>query len=224
MGILKDISRAMKRCWVGDADAFLADVSGVVHIGANTGNERDRYASHGLRVIWVEPIPEVFEVLQKNIDGIDNQTAYSYLVTDKDGQGYDFSVANNFGASSSILPLKEHRKLWPRVEYERVIPLVSVTLPTLIRREGLDVSLYDSLVLDTQGSELLVFQGAVDLLDRFRFIKVEAADFEAYEGCCVMHEIETYLVDRGFERHFGDRFASRRGVGSYYNLVYRRMD
>jgi len=46
--------------WTGsilkkDPDGFLQKVSGVVHIGANTGQERELYKKYGLRVIWVEP-------------------------------------------------------------------------------------------------------------------------------------------------------------------------
>ena len=44
-----------------DPDAFLRRVRGLVHVGANTGQERESYASHGLSVIWVEPIGDVFD-------------------------------------------------------------------------------------------------------------------------------------------------------------------
>lgn len=38
---------------------------GVVHVGANLGQERELYEHYGLNVLWVEPIPEVFEQLKK---------------------------------------------------------------------------------------------------------------------------------------------------------------
>jgi hypothetical protein len=35
---------------------FLRDVTGVIHVGANTGQERFLYRLFGLNVIWIEPI------------------------------------------------------------------------------------------------------------------------------------------------------------------------
>jgi hypothetical protein len=51
----------------GDLDGFLGDVSGVVHVGANIGQERQLYAAHKLNVLWIEPISEVFKRLESNI-------------------------------------------------------------------------------------------------------------------------------------------------------------
>jgi hypothetical protein len=44
--------------------SYLRKVRGVIHVGANEGQERDLYAAFGLNVIWIEPIPEVFQVLR----------------------------------------------------------------------------------------------------------------------------------------------------------------
>jgi hypothetical protein len=55
--------------------SFLKKVPGVIHVGANTGQERSEYASLELKVLWVEPIPAVFEVLRSNIANFPNQRA-----------------------------------------------------------------------------------------------------------------------------------------------------
>ena len=50
-----------------DPDAFFHQVSGVVHVGANIGQERDLYQTLGLRVCSIEPIPDVFaRLLQRS--------------------------------------------------------------------------------------------------------------------------------------------------------------
>lgn len=46
---------------------FLRKVRGIIHVGANEGQEWDLYAIFGLNVIWIEPIPEVFRTLKRNI-------------------------------------------------------------------------------------------------------------------------------------------------------------
>ena len=48
-------------------DPVLRKARGVVHLGANSGQERFIYARRGLDVVWVEAIPEVFAELQRNI-------------------------------------------------------------------------------------------------------------------------------------------------------------
>jgi FkbM family methyltransferase len=81
-------------------------VSGVVHVGANLGQEREVYAALGLDVVWIEPIPEIFAQLKENVQGFPNQLAIEALVTDIDDKEYVFHIANNDGASSSILAFK----------------------------------------------------------------------------------------------------------------------
>src|SRR5918993_5813804 len=46
---------------------FLRDTRGVIHVGAHVGQERERYSQYGLRVLWVEPLPDHFAALQRNI-------------------------------------------------------------------------------------------------------------------------------------------------------------
>ena len=147
-----------------DPDRFLREVSGVIHVCANTGQERKFYSEYGLRVIWIEPIPEVFEKLKENVADFSQQRALKCLVTDQDNVAYQFHIANNEGHSSSILDLNLHKDIWPQVAYEKTITLRSKTLPSLLEEEHVDYSEYDSLIMDTQGSELLVLKGAVSII------------------------------------------------------------
>jgi FkbM family methyltransferase len=205
-----------------DPDGFLARASGVVHVGANSGQERDVYAKYGLRVIWIEPIPEVFESLRRNIEPYPLQSAYRYLVTNADGVETRLNIANNNGQSSSILNLKLHGDVWPEVHFTRTITVRSTTLASLLRTERIDTRRYDALVLDTQGSELLVLQGAEPIMRNLRFLKTEAADFESYEGCCQLGDIERFVAQHGFREQSRRRFAVRPEGGAYYDLVYER--
>ena len=204
-------------------DAFLKHVGGVVHVGANTGQEREQYASLGLRVLWIEPIPDIFKRLEANIASYPRQTAVQALITDVDGKLYDFHVANNDAASSSILALDRHKELWPTVSYTSSMSLRSTTLPRLFEELRLNPLLYEALVLDTQGSELLVLRGASSLLKYFEYVKTEVPDFEAYSGCCVLSEMDDFLGRLGFQEVSRRKFASLEGVGAYYDVIYQRQ-
>jgi FkbM family methyltransferase len=203
-------------------DSFLTQVSGVVHVGANTGQERELYRSCGLRVIWVEPIPEVFEQLSFNIRKFDTQRAFQALVTDVDDKEYEFHIANNGGQSSSIFSLGKHTDIWPDVHYNQSVILKSTTLASLFSRENLDSSDYQALIMDTQGSELLVLRGSLPILGNFLFIKTEVADFESYEGCCQLSDFNKFMIEHGYREFSRSKFAARAEGGSYFDIVYKK--
>lgn len=216
--LLHSPRKALKR----SPDRFLKDVSGVVHVGANIGQERELYSTHGLNVVWVEPIPEVFNQLNANIRGFRHQRAFQALVTDVDDREYEFHIANNNGASSSILEFKQHKDIWPGVDYTTTIHLKSVTLATLFQREQIDASKYQALIMDTQGSELLVLRGSIPVLNNFRYIKTEVPDFESYEGCCQLSDINDFMIEHGYREFSRNKFASRAEGGSYFDIVYKK--
>lgn len=220
---IKTLLRPFKKAFRKDPDRFLREISGVVHVGANLGQERKLYRSHDLSVIWVEPIPEAFARLNDNIRGFINQRAFQALVTDVDDKEYEFHIANNDGESSSILELKQHKDIWPDVRYTTTLRLRSMTLASLFFREGVDASKYQALIMDTQGSELLVLQGSLPILSRFRFIKTEVADFESYEGCCQLSQLNEFMTEHGYKEFSRRKFASRAEGGNYFDVVYKRQ-
>lgn len=201
---------------------FLKGARGVVHIGANTGQERDVYAKYNLDVLWVEPIDSVFDELTANIAPFPKQTALKALLTDQTGDKVTLNIASNNGASSSILPMKQHSEIWPTVHYVNAIEMTSETLPDLLARAQIDPHKYDALVMDTQGSELLVLRGAASLLKNFNIIHTEVADFESYEGCCVLSDIDGFLREHGFVELYRARMAGNRKGGTYYDVTYKR--
>ena len=207
---------------MSEGKQFLAQARGVIHVGANEGQERDLYAAHRLPVVWIEPIPEVFERLRRNISGYPGQRAYQALITDADGKPYEFHIANNDGESSSIFDLADHRDVWPDVSYERRITLKGITLASFLDRHAIDVAGFDTLVMDTQGSELLVLTGAQSILHRIEQVWTEAADFEAYRDGARLEDIGDFLSARGFREVHRAAFADRAKGGAYYDVLYRR--
>jgi 2-O-methyltransferase len=173
-------------------------------------------------VVWVEPIPDVFAELESNIASLKNQRAFRYILTDRDGDDIELKIASNNGAASSILEIGELTDIWPEIHYTSVIKMKSSTLQTFMQTENIDPNAYNALVLDTQGSELLVLKGAGEMLRHFRFIKTEAADFEAYVGCCQVKDLSEYLSGFGFREIKRKSFAEHSNGGRYYDVVYER--
>jgi len=204
-------------------DRAFREGRGVIHVGANTGAERGLYDTYGLPVFWVEPIPAVFAELTTNIAGLPGQRSANALVAAEDDRELTLHVANNHGESSSIFEFAGHRDIWPEVEFVDEIQMTSVTLPTLLRRERLEHAPYDLLVLDTQGSELLILRGASSLLHDFRYIQSEVADFDAYAGGCTRKELTEFLKGYGFREWGVNAWPERSNEGGrYYEILYRR--
>jgi FkbM family methyltransferase len=203
---------------------IMKKLKGIIHVGANAGQERDDYASYGLNVLWIEPIPWVFSELRNAISLYVNQRALEYLVLDKDDEPVRLHVSNNDGLSSSVMDLALHREVWPSVHFTKDIEIRSHKLDTIIDREHIDLGNYDGLVLDTQGSELLVLNGAERALRNFRMVKVEVADFEAYAGCPRPEQIATVLRAYGLSEWMRTPFAEHNGGGRYYDIIYLRKE
>lgn len=210
----------MNNDWYNQIHEFLKDSKGVVHIGANTGQERDRYAAYDLPVIWVEGLPDICERLRENIVDYHNQKAYSYLLTDQDGKEYDVGVASNGARSSSIFDLCQHRLLWPDITYQYHHPIYSLTFKTMVKREQINLDGFDTLILDVQGAELLVLRGMGDLVKHFKMIRAEAADFEIYKGCCRVDDLDRYLADYGFKSIKRYEGIGKEAIGKTYEVLY----
>src|SRR3954447_10825341 len=157
-------------------DSFLRKVPGVVHVGANSGQERDTYRDFGLRVLWIEAISEVFNELVRNISDHPKQKAICALLTDEDDAEHQFHIASNEGASSSIYQFgQECLDIWPELSFLSSRTLRSRRLDSLFGSESISPSDYPALVMDVQGAELLVLKGAGQMLSQFRYIKTEAS-------------------------------------------------
>ena len=204
-------------------DAFLKlCYGGVIHVGANDGQERYLYSENKLKVVWVEAIPDMYGNLLRNIEPYPDQKAINALITDRDGESRTMHISNNYGMSSSIFELLDHKDIWPDVHYVHEIQLTTSTLKSALANAKINPNEYDALVMDTQGSELLVLKGAEDLLANFKYIKTEAADFEIYENCATTDQLCSFLEARGFSLVRKDEFARREGGGACFELLFAR--
>jgi FkbM family methyltransferase len=205
-------------------DGYLRNVSGLIHVGANYGQERRYYWLLGLDVLWVEPIREVYEQLTDNIAKYPRQRALNALLSDEKGKEFEFRIANNGGASSSILPLEEHAELFPDVVYVENRKMTSTTLSDLVNEGQIDLSRYQALTIDTEGAELFVLNGARSILSHFEYVKCEAADFQSRSGNPTVDQLDEVMRSVGFEqigrRDFG---KGPNNVGTNWDITWKKV-
>lgn len=191
---------------------------GILHLGANIGEEAEAYAKHGIKpIVWVEANPETFSILMQRVTNLsdehfnnDQLFFCNFCVGDEDGKEVTFHVSNNGSQSSSILELGTHKKQHPSVHYVNDIAMKITRVDTIFERlkeakneHGYNCfhpELFDYVSLDLQGAELLALRGMGDLLRQFKWVYSEVNKNDVYVGCAHVNDIDLFLNGFGFKR------------------------
>lgn len=182
-------------------DRHKIKANGVLHLGANVGQERDAYACLGIsRVIWVEALPDVYRQLVTNVAKYQEHIPLWACLSDIDGDVVTFNVADNGGQSSSFLEFGTHRKAHQNVHFVNRIEMVTTRLDSLLKENDIVLGTGWFLNVDLQGAELLALKGMGDLLWCFAWVYIEVNTSELYKGCPLVGEIDDYLGRFGFVR------------------------
>ncbi|PSB44138.1 hypothetical protein C7B67_22965 [filamentous cyanobacterium Phorm 6] len=172
---------------------------GLIHIGAHEGQEMKEYQAMGVpKVLFIEANPSVFERLKQNIAGLPNVWAANCAVSNENGT-VNLRV-NSHDMSSSILPLKLHKDIYPGMVEVNQVTVISKTLDSLMQQSQFTSSDFNMINIDIQGAELLAFQGAVETLKYIDAIITEVNREELYEGCALIDQIDDFLSSYGFVR------------------------
>lgn len=167
----------------------------IVHVGAHFGDEVPSYKNKYEKIIMIEADPESFSVLDGKYKNDEQVKTINMAVSDKKGFIPFYRTSN--GQSSSMFELnKPHLDQFSYVKQTDTIDIQADTLDSL-------VNLKDSgnrLVIDVQGAELNVLKGSIETLKKIDEITLEVNYEESYKGCCLMHEIDEFLYDKGFKR------------------------
>jgi len=174
-------------------------IGGVLHVGANDGGEVKTYQQMGFPIVWYfEANPKVYSRLLENIKGMNNIVASCLAVSDKTGTVKLHVTSND--QSSSILPLKHHKIVYPDIVEMDCIEVVSYTLDALCEKYDYSQPDFNFINIDIQGAELLAFKGATNLLkNHIKAINTEVNYEEMYEGCALKKDVDEYLGQFGFK-------------------------
>tara|TARA_B100001540_G_scaffold263257_1_gene242950 strand:- start:4435 stop:5154 length:720 start_codon:yes stop_codon:yes gene_type:complete len=179
--------------------------TGIIHMGAHRGGEAPIYDWFQKKVIWIEANPKIFADLNQNIQEYYNQKAYNYLLSNVDNELKEFNISNNDGASSSIFKFGNlsigNESQWKErnLKMVDVIKLKSISLDTFVVENKIDIELYNHWVLDLQGAELLVLNGAENSLKKCKSIFIEVSQGEVYKDGAQWNEIKSFLHKKNFK-------------------------
>jgi FkbM family methyltransferase len=206
MGIPK---RALKR--------YLPTAPVIVEAGAHHGIDTVHFAR-----LWpageihaFEPVPHVYEHLQRNTAPYSNVRTYQLALGDRDASMPMWLSDRTHDYSSSLLEPREHLDEFPEIAFEETTSVQVTTLASWAEREGIDR--IDGMWLDMQGYELPALKAAGPILETTRAFVMEVSATELYAGMPLWPEVKLWLGGNGFQieqehwyrRSFGDVLAAR---------------
>jgi FkbM family methyltransferase len=171
---------------------------GILHVGANDCEEIDTYLKHVSldKIIYIEANSKIVEEVKAQ----SKIRIYNEVISDKDGEEVNFYITNNNSQSSSILELGIHKDLHPEVRCTETQKRITKTIQTFLKENDLKEEMFNVLVLDIQGAELLALKGSGNLLNHIECIYTEINTKEVYKKCAKMNELDNFLSDFNIER------------------------
>jgi FkbM family methyltransferase len=176
---------------------------GIVHVGADVGQEVAQYLQYGFnKIVLIEANPKSYATLEEKFGRDDNVRLFNYAICDRNG-AVDFHIHTSRSGSTepaSILPMKRFKEIVKTLHTTETIRVPAITLDSLIGTHRIAASEYNFLNIDIQGAELMALRGATNFLSSLDVIISEVNLIEMYENGALEGEIVTFLAGQGFEK------------------------
>lgn len=169
----------------------------VIHVGAHKFEESSDYNAYGTKqVVWIDPLPQIDPKTLPNNQkfiriAVDNVSTPSQR---------DFKVFSATGFSSFYDLIQQESLLRGTPPREKVIKVTTDSLTNIIALNNL--SNFNSLVIDTQGSEFEILLSVN--LDQFDEIIVETSRKQLYENEKAHDAVNQLLIEAGFHHNMND--------------------
>ncbi len=170
----------------------------VVDIGANRGQFalciRRLYPQ--AQIFSFEPLSKPTHAWMRNFRGDTRAQLFKKAIALQSGSAT--MHVSRWDVSSSLLPFAQaQHDNFPLTEEASREVVETTTLETCVEERLIQGQAL--LKLDVQGFELSALQGCGRLLERFRYVYVEASFIELYVGQALATEVIEFLFSRGFK-------------------------
>ena len=179
------------------------NVRGVIHVGANEGQEMHWYLSHKLLpMVCFEPHPDAYNRLVEKWSGwSDDVTFVNCALGNEDGElTMRVPEDGDDEKTSSLIPIPTPGHGWTEVPMADVLRVPVRRFDSWAKESGVYLEAYNALAIDVQGMELQVLEGFGDLLQHFEFLAVEVSRVPVYEGEPSADEVIAWLAERGYHQ------------------------
>ena len=172
----------------------------IVEVGAHVGIDTLEFAvmyPEG-RIISFEPQLDLYLNSVSRTSTLRNVHIYPYAISSDFGISKFYVSSGASTGSSSLLNPTKHLTNHPEVKFDQGTNHMVLTAPLDSICKHLGVAKIDLLWIDTQGAELLVLKGAVEILAGTSFIYLECSEEPLYQGAASYAEIKSFLGVHGF--------------------------
>lgn len=180
-------------------------LGGVVHVGANDGEEYEWYHDHGMwPVLLIDPLQEAKQRFHERYGSPDG---VRFAVTALAGYSGSISMTipedgdDEKTSALEAIPTPGHP--WTEIGRGKTIGVPVDRFDAWSTRNAVDVTAYSVLVVDVQGMEQEVLDGFGDLLPSFDFLSIELSETPMYRGEPPACDMIEWLATKGY-RQFSD--------------------
>jgi FkbM family methyltransferase len=185
----------------------MVDVKGIIQVGACNGQEISLLENFTKNIMLIEPHPHLANFLKVRYP------EYKVIETalGNENNESDFYTASN-GESSSLLKPHKHIKFHPTITFNDIIKVKVQRFEDM----KIDISGYNVLITDTQGTDLDVLKGFGSLINNIDLIISEYINSDLYYGNQGLNLFVEYL--KNFK--LIETFDENQGAG---NAVFKRI-
>lgn len=173
-------------------------ISGIIHVGANDGKELAWYVTKKYQpILAFEPHPQAFEELKKHY--WNHAISWNLALGSESGSLQLYIPEDGDTEKSSkykSIPTEGHN--WTNIPIGSTIIVPVIRFDLWAVRGGIDLSPFNTVVIDVQGMELEVLQGFGLYLGVFDFLVIECSKKPVYDGESSAQEVVDWLEENGF--------------------------
>ncbi len=191
----------------------LKDVKTLFEVGACEGEDTVKLSREfkNAQIFSFEPLPKNIERLNSHIKkyNAERVTVYTYALSNKNGTA-EFYVSSgtpeearhddpdwDYGnKSSSLLKPNKVSGHYEWLDFKEKISVSTLRLADFCEKHEVDE--IDFMHMDVQGAELMVLEGAGDMLQNVKSIWLEVETVELYKGQPLEEQVETFMREHGF--------------------------
>jgi FkbM family methyltransferase len=204
----------------------------IFDIGACEGESSIRYSRlFPKSIIYTfEPLPNNYDIVLKNILDYKCQNIIPqniclsnkigktiFYVSSGKPENTDNSDWNYGNKSSSLLKPEKTKEVHKWLEFNEEIELQTITLKQFCSEN--EINTIDFIHMDVQGAELLVLEGAKDLINNINLIWLEVEAVELYKGQPLKNDVEKFMLQNNFIK-IADTVYNEAGDQFWVNYKY----
>jgi len=172
------------------------NVSKIIDIGANKGQFAESIFKRNkhLRVVSFEPLPEAYKILAQKVAQNNHWESYNCAIGSDSSESTIYVSENSH--SSSLLKINQNHLTAEKSAKVVKEETVSVKLLSDVIKSDVKETLM--LKIDTQGFELEVLKGSIDLFSKVELIIVELSFVQLYDQSAKFSTVINFLEEYGF--------------------------